>query len=303
MKHFLVILAITALVWCGVSMSETHDYPMSLHVEMMGFDTVRYAVVRADTLVPVHVGMPGFNAAAVSLIGMHLHVELPMTAEGLNRSVAWTDVEDAFRQQLSSFGVRRLAAGRDSLRLALAERSHRTLRVSLDSAHFAFREQYGLYGEPRVTPATVTLYGPDAILAGITDIQVQPTTITDIAATASYTLRLDPQWRRHGDVRADVSEVTVYLPVEPYVERDYMVPIVVEGADTSVRMKVYPEEARVRVWVAQCDLDRVPEFRVAINYADVLASDGRLAPQLLQFPSWVRPRYVEPSEVQCVVIR
>ena len=61
--------------------------------------------------------------------------------------------------------------------------------------------------------------------------------------------------------------------------------------------------AKVRVWVAKRDLERAPEFRVAIDYADALAGNDRMSPRLIQFPSWMRPRSVEPSEVHCVIIK
>lgn len=303
MKQFLVILGVTALVWLGVSMSEVHDYPLHVRVEMTGYDTVRYAVVRADTALMLQAEMSGFNAAAIDLLGLTRSVSVEMSDDGLYRSVAFADIHDNLRQQLASRGVRRVSSQHDSLRLVLTERQHRTYRVSLDSVRFSFSEQYGLYGEPRVTPSTVTLYGPDSILNAIGDLQVVPSEYSDISATATYRLRLDPVWERLGDVRASASEVEVYLPVEAYVEREYRIPIRVEGADTTVRLRLYPDEARVRVWVAQRDLERMPEFQVAISYADVLAGAGRLKPRLVQFPSWVRPRSVEPSEVHCVVIK
>ena len=59
----------------------------------------------------------------------------------------------------------------------------------------------------------------------------------------------------------------------------------------------------MRVWVAQRDLAHEPEFTVSINYREVLAHEGRVAPHLSQFPSYVRLRNVEPQEVQCVVIK
>ena len=55
MKRFLVILGITALVWLGVSMAESGEYPMEVRVEMVGYDTIRYAVVSADTVLPLKV--------------------------------------------------------------------------------------------------------------------------------------------------------------------------------------------------------------------------------------------------------
>ena len=303
MKQFLVILGVTALVWLGVSMSEVHEYPLRVRVEMTGYDTVRYAVVRADTVLTLQTEMSGFNAAAIDLLDLRRSVSVDMADDGLYRSVALADINDHLRQQLASIGVRRLAGLHDSLRLVLAERQHRTFRVSLDSVRFSFSEQYGLYGEPRVTPSTVTLYGPDSVLESIGDVQVMPASFEDISATATYRLKLDPVWERVGDVRTSATEVEVYLPVEAYVEREYRIPIEVDGVDSTVRLRLYPDEVRVSVWVARCDLDHMPEFRVAINYADVLAGNGHLKPQLVRFPSWVRPRSVVPEEVQCVVIK
>lgn len=284
-------------------MSEVHEYPLHVRVEMSGYDTVRYAVVHADTALTLQTEMSGFNAAAIDLLDLTRRVEVEMPDEGLYRSVALVDINDQLRQQLAQIGVRRISPMHDSLRLVLAERRHRTLRVSLDSVRFAFSKQYGLYGEPRVSPSAVTLYGPDSILATLDVLQVEPASFSDIASTATYRLRLDPVWERLGDVRPSVKEVEVYLPVEAYVEREYRVPIEVDGADSTVRLRLYPDEVRISAWVAQCDLERMPEYRVAINYADVLAGNGHLKPQLVQFPSWVRPRSVEPSEVQCVVIK
>lgn len=301
MKHFLVILGLTALVWLGVSMSERHEYPMDVRVVMTGFDTVRYAVIEADTALHLQVEMDGFNAAAASMLHRRPTVHISMADD--QRTVSLDEVSPQLQQQLSTLGVRRVVGGRDSLHLRLAERGHRTFRVRLDSVDFSFTEQYGLYGEPRVSPATVTLYGADSVLATIDELQVAHAELPDISQTATYRLPLDPIWRRLGDVHTAATEVEVYLPVEPYVEREYTVAVEVDGADSSAHLRLYPDVATVRVWVAQRDLERAPEFRVAISYDDVLSGGEHLTPQLVQFPSWVRPRSVEPSEINCVVIR
>ena len=69
MKHFLVILGLTALVWLGVSMSEERTYPLRVQVVMTGYDTIRYAVVEADTALDVQVKMSGFDAFLHSIAG------------------------------------------------------------------------------------------------------------------------------------------------------------------------------------------------------------------------------------------
>lgn len=297
MKRFLVILGITALVWLGVSMSEQGEYPMTVHIEMVGFDTVRYAVVSTDSVLPVKVTMSGVNAFLNSHRRQEVRVQVP--EEG--NAVAVSTLQ---RQLLHAIlGAKEVSSQVDSLRVVLAPRGQRTYKPRLDRVKFSFTEQHGLYGEPTVTPSEVTLYGPDEVLAQIDRIDVAATTIRDISESGTYILQLEPSWRNYADVHPSCSEVELYLPVEAYVEKEYSVPITVLEADTTVSLRLYPEAARVRVWMAQRDLMREPEFVVAVNYGDIFLNEGRLTPRLIEFPAYVRPRSVEPSEIQCVVIK
>lgn len=299
MKHFLVILGLTALVWLGVSMSETDEYPMRVRVEMTGYDTVRYAVLQADTSLDVEVRMSGFNAF---LLGLHHYVptvEVPL-ADGQS-SVAVHSINEQLRQSI--LGAKQVSSETDTLHVVLAERSHRVYRPRIDGVNFTFVEQYGLYGEPEVTPSTVVLYGPAEVLDGIAEVRAMPTELCNIKSTSTFRIPLEPVWEQYADVHPSCREVEVYLPVEPYVEKVYSVPIQVENADSTVDLRLYPAQANVRVWVAQRDLDHEPEFTVSVNYRDALAHDGRMVPHLSQFPSYVRLRNVEPQEVQCVIIK
>ncbi len=305
MKHFLVILGITALVWLGVSMSEERSYPLQVRIVMTGYDTIRYAVVEADTALDIQVRMSGFDAFLHSLAG-NPTVEVPFkSGEWRAESGEWRvesgELSERLRQEI--LGAKQVSSKTDSLRVRLAPLSHRSYRPRIDAVKFSFVEQYALYGEPRVTPAEVTLYGPEEALARIDEVCAMPTDLYGIQSSGTYRLRLDPVWSKFPDVRPSCTELKIYLPVEAYVEKEYQVPVTVMNADTTVRLRLYPEQATVRAWVAQCDLQRSPDFVVSIDYADILTHGGRLEPQLVEFPSYIRPRSVEPHEVQCVVIK
>ncbi|MBR4739312.1 MAG: hypothetical protein IK058_04840 [Bacteroidales bacterium] len=297
MKRFLVILGLTALVWLGVSMADNGEYPMEVRVEMVGFDTVRYAVVSADSVLPLKVTMSGFNAFVNSRRQHDIQVSVPQGREAVAVS--------SLKKQLlrSILGAKEVTSVVDSLHVVLSLRGQRTYKPRIDDVTFSFTEQHGLYGEPTVTPSEVVLYGPDEVLARIDDVKVAAADICNVSASGTYRLPLAPVWEQYPDVKPSCTEVTVYLPVEPYVERDYRVRITVLGADTTVSLRLYPEEATVRAWVPQCDLHRDPEFVVAVNYDDIFLNEGHLTPRLVEFPSYMRPRSVEPEEIQCVVIQ
>lgn len=301
MKQFLVILGLTALVWLGVSMSETVEYRQAVKVSYTGYDTIRYAAVAADTLVEVAIASDGFSALAQSLSRRPLAVSLATEGTPTRRAVAAERLYQAIQERW--VGVKGVSSRYDSLRLTLAERSSRTFSPSIADLDITFAEQYGLYGQPQVSPAEVTLYGPEEVLAQIDEVRVAPAAIHNLTHTASYTLPLDPTWRSLGDVYASVGEVEVSIPVETYIEQAYRVPITVMGADSTVQLRLYPTEATVHVWVARRDLQRTPEFTVTLDYADIVAHKEHLSPTLALFPSYLRPRRVEPKEVQCVIIK
>ena len=282
-------------------MAEPTEFQMRVKVEMTGYDTVRYAVLHADTAATLRVETDGYRAFLLSMRHYEPTLQLPVNGEGEQYAVAAEELYDILRNGVN--GIKGVSGSIDSLRLVLAERSHRTYRPGLDGVEFAFAEQYGLYGQPTVTPAEVTLYGPEEVLNGIDELPVAKATVADIKASGSYTLPLEPVWKSYADVHPSCSEVTVYVPVEAYVEREFRVPIKVTDADTNVELRLYPSEATLRVWVAKRDLQRTPEFEVAIDYSDVVARKEKIAPRLVSFPSYVRPRSMEPQEVQCVIIK
>ena len=283
MKRFLVILGVTALVWLGVSMSAEGEYPMSVRVEMVGFDTVRYAVVSADTVLPLKVTMSGFDAFLNSHRQQSVQVKVSQEME----SIAVSSLRATLLHDI--IGAKAVTSSVDSLHVVLAPRGQRTYRPSLDDVDFSFKEQYGLYGEPTITPDEITLYGPDEVLARIDQVKVAATTIHNIGESATFRLSLDPVWLQYADVHPSATEVSV--------------DITVLDADTSVTLRLYPEQATVRAWVAQRDLFREPQLTVVVDYKDILLNDGHLTPRLLNFPSYMRPRNIEPREVQCVVIQ
>lgn len=301
MKHFLVILGLTALVWLGVSMSEPVEYQQEVKVSYTGYDTIRYAVVEADTVVEVNIASDGFSALVQSLSHRSLAVKLATEGTVQHRTVAVEKLYQAIRDQWT--GVKSVSCRHDTLHLSLAERSSRTYHPNIADLDITFAEQYGLYGQPKVSPTEVTLYGPEDVLAKIDEVRVAPTAIHNLTHTDIYTLPLDPAWRSMGDVYASVDEVKVEIPVETYIEQVYRVPITVDNLDTTVQLRLYPTEATVHVWVAQRDLQRKPEFTVSLDYDDIVARKEHLKPTLTTFPSYLRPRRVEPNEVQCVIIK
>ena len=317
-RSFLIILGITALVWLALSLSERHEYPVRLRVDMQGYDSVRYAIVERDTSLTLQGNMRGFNALLLSLRGSALRVTVNMAGSNVRRynslqegrrrvcrSVAESDIEEELRRQLSFYGFRDLTTVRDSLCLVLAERSHKTVRVNLNGLKLSFADGYGLYGEPSVTPSEVTLYGPAEVLERMTEVNIQPMTIKEISASRRCTLRIDSSWEPGEDVRCSSDTISLFIAVEPFVERQFSLAVSVPGADTTQRLHLYPDHVTVDVWIPQREVAQVSadRFSVEADYHDIQQGASSLPVTLSRFPNNVRLRSVKPAQVQYVIIK
>lgn len=314
---FIVILALTALVWLAVAMAEVHDYPLKVKVEMSGFDSSRYAVVQADSVTTLQVESTGFNALLYSLKNKPVVLKLNMNGEGvrtysqqtekgekLYRAVSLDDLGDMLTNELSVMGMRHVGNVKDSLRLVLSERKSKVFHVDISGVNTSFAEGYGLYGEPEVSPSEVTLYGDEESLSKIEKLSVAPVNISKITKNGTYTLMLDTSWRSN-DVYASADRVVLKLSVEQYVEREYTLPVEIEGLDGSTKMHLYPDKATVRVWVPRRDVASVTadRFSLSVDYRDVNDHASKLKVRLARFPQTVRVHSLTPAEVKYVVIK
>lgn len=318
-RSFLVILGLTALVWLAVAMSEKNEYSIPVKVEMSGFDAKRYAVLQSDSMLTLQVETSGFNALFLSLRKEPVTIQVDMKDESIRRyhrqgtggrlevcrTVSVSDLTELLGRQLSSYGVHQLGSGKDSLVLVLCERNSKTFQPDISRVRINFADGYGLYGEPLMVPSEVTLYGPQEVLATIGSVKVQPVELNNVSETGNFRLMLDTSWRNLGDIYASVNSVTLRIPVGRYVEREYSVPVNVDGADTTMHLRLYPDHVALRVWVAEEDVAKVSaeRFKVSVDYRDIQSGASKLKLRLSSFPEDVRVRSIVPEEIQYVIIQ
>lgn len=318
-RSFVVILGLTALVWLAVAMSEKQEYSIPVRVEMAGFDAKRYAVLEADTSLTLQVEASGFNALFLSLKKTPVTLRVDMNGEAVRRyirrtadgqreichAVAVSDLSEPLSRQLSPYGARQMGSSRDSLVLVLVERGSKTFRPDISQVRINYADGYGLYGQPLLVPSEVTLYGPQEILATIDELKVQPVEFNNVSESSNFRVSIDTSWKSSGDLYASVNMLTLSIPVGRYVEREYSVPVTVDGADTSMHLRLYPDHVTLRVWVAEDAMGSVTSdrFHVTADYGDIQEGAARLRLRIAQFPKTVRVRSITPEEIQYVIIQ
>lgn len=301
-RQFWIILAITAIVWLCVTMSEHNDYPLQVRVEWVGYDTSRFAVISADTLLPLTVRSNGFNAIARSREVRRRPFSIAISGDtSVTVNEAFFDeIADAF----GFVGVESVKSSRDRLSIAISERQRVGFVPQLRNVDFAFAEQCGLSGAPVIEPDTVWLYGSPAELVKIHSVATAPATLKNICDSCCRTLALDPVWRQFPQLRSSADSIRIFLPVERYIEKSFTLPVRLNGLASSANVKIYPERADVTLWVPSNAYDLITSdmIRLVADYNPDAPSDA-LPLRVASFPANTRIKSLVPSSIQYVIIR
>lgn len=301
-RSFWVILVLTAIVWLMAAMSEHDDYPVDVHVRWTGFDTARYVVTYADTLLPVTINSNCFLA-----ISRYRTVrQKPYTININGDTVVKVNpaLLDDVIKQYGFDGTHGISSTTESLRISLTERRRRPYVPQLRNVDFFFVDQRGLAGMPVVQPDTVWLYGDPASLDQIKVVSTLKYAIEGIRDSGWHVLPLDPVWRRYPDVHSSHDSVRVFLPVDRYAEKTLSVAVSPQSRDDRYTLRLIPPRVNVTLWVPVNDYDFISADQIeAVATYDSAHPAKELPVLVTRFPNNVRIKQVTPATLPYVALR
>ena len=308
-KSFWIILVITAFAWVISAMSERSDHSVTLRLRWDGYDTARYVVSRADTVLPVTIKANTFQAVSFVLAAKDNPFVLSVSGDTVLK-VNSILLNEALRQYQTA-GVKTITSPVETLHIKLSERERRGYVPTLRNVEFRFADRCGLCGNPVVEPDTVWLYGDPVSLDKIVSLSAAPAVVSDITDSGWFTLALDPVWSNFRDVHSSADSIRVFIPTLRYVETALTVPITpVTPTGSPVNtpggslLRTIPERVNVTLWVP----DDYPVAPTAsqIQAVAVFSPDNNsdlLPVQITRFPAGVRIKSISPSQVQYVIIK
>ena len=159
------------------------------------------------------------------------------------------------------------------------------------------QRQYGRYGLPIITPASVTVYGTEEMLSGIQAIETQLLTKENLSQSFVETVPLN---LLDGAIRCNVDEVEVKVEIEKYTEIDLEVPI---RPIDSLEIRFIPSSVQVKCLVAIKDYAKTnAEAFSAIPDSTDFANRNPLLHVSLQSPGNLQVLGVTPERVEYIII-
>lgn len=295
---YLGVVVATAILWLFVTLSEHHSYSTKVTVQWRGVDTARYVVVRADTSISYNIVSNGFLAIGRIYAVRHTPLVIEATSDTV---VSAADCVSSLMRQFGFVGVHEISCRTEGLSLTLAERAAKPFVPEVRGVDVGFAHPYALYGDIKVWPDTVWLYGSAESLAKIGSIHTVSTVLANVRTSAEYDVKLDPVWQAYPDIRVSTPVVRLTVPTERFTEKRFSLPVALLDKPDDGNVRLYPETVEVTVMVAEKDYAYIDSSQIvaAVRYNN---QSDQLPVFFPQFPSSARIKSVEPEQLSYVLI-
>ena len=312
-RTFLIVVFVTAVLWVVSAMSEIKEYPAVVKLDYVGYDTSRFSIVSAPDELPLTISSNGFHALSRNLsIGkrtllVDLSTQIPEVADSVEQitlSLSTSQWMEEFRKELNYKGVQKIVSPKEQVTIQMAQRRKKTFVPQLRNVDFTFLSSLGVYGVPQLLPDTVVLYGSKHSLDQITSVYTAPATIANIKQSDTFELELEPVWEHYPDVYPSATAIQVFVPVASFAENTIQLPIHFDGADSTKRVRLYPDKVKVHYWVSKEEYSKVnpSDFEARVQF-DPSSDMSKLKVTVSRFPAHIRIKSVEPEEISFVILQ
>ncbi len=160
------------------------------------------------------------------------------------------------------------------------------------------QRQYQVYGQPHVTPSSITVYGPKNMLDTMTAVYTATLHAANASEDVVQTVAVDLY---DGAIRSDVTAVEVLVDVEQYTEIDVEVPV---KANSQLNLRFFPETIKVKCLVPIKDYASISgaSFLMLADSEQLHQLQPLLDVKLVQVPEHVQVLKTEPQQVEYLIV-
>lgn len=170
------------------------------------------------------------------------------------------------------------------------------VRVPLD---VKTQRQYQVYGQPKATPSSITVYGPKNMLDTMTAVYTATLHAVNASEDVVQNLAVDLY---DGAVRSDVTSVEALADIEQYTEIDIEVPV---KTTDHRNLRFFPETVKVKCMVPIKDYASINGalFKLLVDTAQLHQLRPLLNVNLVQVPEHVQVLKIEPEQVEYLIVK
>lgn len=161
------------------------------------------------------------------------------------------------------------------------------------------KKQFQISGEITTEPNTVVVNGPQSTLD---TLQYVYTTTQDFNAV-DKSIQAKAEINPVKELFFDPQSVKLVVPVEEYTEAQLSVPVMLSGAASNLKVKLFPARVKVSFLVGLSRFSEIhPEdFKLAVSYTDIEAGQQHLRIKIVSAPAFLYDVKITPEEIEYLI--
>jgi len=293
-----LLMAIAA--WLFLSLSNTYKYPAKTVLVYKDFPQKRaFHALQSDT-VDLEVEGTGWQ-----LLFARLRIKpqsIAISLNNLNRRnyILLSEQLDLVNGQLES-RQKIISVRPDTLYFDFSQRTVKRVPVKLIS-DFGFENQYGISDDIQLTPAYVTLLGPEEELSKIKSWPTDTLKLSKLHNTASA--RIAMARNRMKNVNIFPANTEVKVPVDEFTEKSIDLPLTIINNQDYLSIKLFPKKVKVTFLVALSKYQEINEdfidAVVDVNEWKV-SHHSQLRVKLNRFPDYCKLVSISPEKIDFMI--
>ena len=211
------------------------------------------------------------------------------------------DLTERFRMELDSLFENKTVISITPTKIDIEQLPYsKEVPVVFEDSSLNVNAKYTI-GDISLSPEKLTLFGHKTVLDTIDTIHVRYDINDDIKSSIEH-YAVSPQLPKHTKSQPESLELNV--TVEPFTEKQIVVPVWVLGLPKSVKVRTIPSEVKItyNVGISRFDKTSASDFVVGITYEELLKSNTRsVFLDVIQRPDGITNMRISPEKVKWMI--
>ncbi len=301
-RIFLICLASAALFWFLAKLSDSYAVDMPLSIEFENLPRGLYIDSENQVQIPARIRAEGYRLVIFNWLKRpHIAMDARRAFKRDKTMYCWSPAWDKKAIADLAYHYEVLSLYEDSLIYPIVETDREHLPIRLPKP-IEFAEGYDSVGGLQLSPDSVWVTAPDAILDTLKAIQTAPYRLRNVRRDIAATLAVvNPDPAR---VRMDVQTVKLSLKVSRFAAGDFSLPVANDSLGPGKKIKFFPARVKLHFSLPLGDYGklRAADFKVVADTADLSKATPYLPLKLIAAPPGVRNVHITPEQVEYLIV-
>lgn len=297
-KNFVLFILASIIFWFLTKLSKEYESTIDYPVVYENLPKDKLLQEEPVKEIGVHIKTTGFKVISAKLFPRTLKIDGTNLYQKTSSSyyLLLNQQKLSIQRQMTT-GVDIEHFIKDSISFSLGLLSQKKVPIRLN-ANLSYDTGYDVNGNISITPDSVLVSGPEAILDTIQFVETRPLIRSDINKSIEEELSLK---RFAGNnTNLAVEKVAIKATIEKFTEGSIKAPFVVKNLPDSIRISTFPKELDITYKIALSSFNDVKpsSFRIECDYR--LSTDNNLTylvPKLVQQSNLVKNVKISPQRI------